>query len=69
MSKHLKRIIYNDVRAIALNPMFGSLWRIFCKDRQNNSRDEVVNAFSVQVGRIVGAGDRAAMRGLAGSLV
>ncbi|BDD54445.1 hypothetical protein MPDQ_007536 [Monascus purpureus] len=61
--KHLKRIIDNDVRAIALNPVFGSLWRIFCKDRQNNSRHEVINAFSVQVDRIADAGDRTAMKG------
>ncbi|KAL4876193.1 hypothetical protein BJY04DRAFT_147392 [Aspergillus karnatakaensis] len=52
-SGHLKRIIMEDVYAIAINPVFGSLWRAVCKDRTFEGRDELVNAFSQAVGKVV----------------
>ncbi|KAL4801834.1 hypothetical protein BDV18DRAFT_154698 [Aspergillus unguis] len=49
---HLMRVIKEDVCAIAINPVFGSLWRAICKDRTYIKRDGLVDAFSRAVGDI-----------------
>ncbi|KAL2810553.1 hypothetical protein BJX63DRAFT_315234 [Aspergillus granulosus] len=51
-SQHLMRIIEEDLQAIAINPVFGSLWRAVCKDRTYAGRDSLVNAFSHAVEQI-----------------
>ncbi|KAM5436981.1 hypothetical protein MferCBS31731_005634 [Microsporum ferrugineum] len=56
--KHLKKIIAFDVRAISVNPVFGSLWRTVCSDRSCDSRQELLDAFSSEVGKLDSAEDR-----------
>ncbi|KAJ0420255.1 hypothetical protein BJY00DRAFT_141496 [Aspergillus carlsbadensis] len=51
-SQHLSRIIKEDLRAIAINPVFGALWRAVCSDRTYDGRDALVDAFSLAVERI-----------------
>ncbi|KAL4739077.1 hypothetical protein BDV11DRAFT_170456 [Aspergillus similis] len=51
-SKQLMWIITEDVGAIAINPVFGALWRAVCKDRTYAGRNDLVNAFSRAVGDI-----------------
>ncbi|KAL4915401.1 hypothetical protein BDW62DRAFT_212749 [Aspergillus aurantiobrunneus] len=41
-----------DICAIAVNAVFGGLWRVICKDRTYAGRDDLVNAFSQAVGGI-----------------
>lgn len=60
--KHLKQIITNDVRAIALNPIFGSLWRVICSDRKHEARNELVDAFGSQVEKVDNAEDKASLK-------
>src|SRR3954470_19673183 len=50
--EHLRKLIHDDVAAISLNPVFGSLWRTICNDRSNEVRDELITAFSLEVDRI-----------------
>ncbi|KAE9364937.1 hypothetical protein N431DRAFT_430545 [Stipitochalara longipes BDJ] len=60
--EHLKKIIAEDVATISLNPVFGSLWRAVCNDRDNPARDEVITAFGLQVDRIQNAEEKARMK-------
>jgi len=60
--EHLKKIIEQDVSAISLNPVFGSLWRTVCNDRDNEERDNLVNAFSLQIDRISNANEKDRMK-------
>jgi hypothetical protein len=50
--KQLKKIISDNVSAISLNPVFGSLWRAVCNDRNNPERDDLIQSFGLQVDRI-----------------
>ncbi|KAF2854493.1 hypothetical protein T440DRAFT_464652 [Plenodomus tracheiphilus IPT5] len=58
----LSAIIETDVTSMSLNPVFGSLWRAVCKDRDNPARDELITAFSLHVERIVNAAEKAQMK-------
>ena len=58
----MKQIIEDDVVAISLNPVFGSLWRAVCNDRENEARDGLITAFGVQVDRISNADEKARMK-------
>ncbi|KAL3436087.1 hypothetical protein BDV09DRAFT_203547 [Aspergillus tetrazonus] len=60
-SKHLMRIITKDICAIAINPVFGALWRAICKDRTYAGRNDLVNAFSKAVGDIRDQEEKTAM--------
>lgn len=60
--EHLKKIIEQDVTAISLNPIFGSLWRVVCNDRENEERDDLVNAFGLHVDRISKADEKERMK-------
>ncbi|PMD13445.1 hypothetical protein NA56DRAFT_665552 [Hyaloscypha hepaticicola] len=60
--EHLKRIISENVATISLNPVFGSLWRAVCNDRENPARDEVITAFGYQVDCIQNAEEKARMK-------
>jgi len=60
--EHLKKIISEDVATISLNPVFGSLWRAVCNDRENPARDEVITAFGHQVDCIQNAEEKARMK-------
>jgi hypothetical protein len=59
---HLTKIINGDVRAIALNPVFGSLWRAVCNDRTHDAREGLISAFGLQVERISNADEKAQMK-------
>ncbi|OBT63904.1 hypothetical protein VE03_06579 [Pseudogymnoascus sp. 23342-1-I1] len=56
--EELKKLINEDVSAITLSPVFGSLWRAVCSDRKNSSRDEIINAFGLQVDRITNPNEK-----------
>ncbi|KAN0089026.1 hypothetical protein V8E51_019286 [Hyaloscypha variabilis] len=60
--EHLKKIIAEDVATISLNPVFGSLWRAVCNDRNNPARDEVIVVFGLQVDRIQNAEEKSRMK-------
>lgn len=51
-SQHLMRIMKEDIVAIGINPVFGSLWRAVCKDRTYDQREDLLDAFSKAVGEI-----------------
>lgn len=51
-SQHLMRIIKEDVVSIAINPVFGALWRAVCKDRSYEQRVVLLDEFSRAVGEI-----------------
>lgn len=48
----LAAVISSNVLALTYNPVFGQLWRAVCKESDNENKLELVNAFSVQVGKI-----------------
>ncbi|KAL2161853.1 hypothetical protein VTH06DRAFT_7637 [Thermothelomyces fergusii] len=50
--EQLSQIIEADVSAIALNPVFGALWRTVCEDRLNPARDQLISRFGLQVSRV-----------------
>lgn len=60
--EHLKTIIDEDVSAVSLNPVFGSLWRAVCNDRNNEARDNLITAFGLQVDRIRDQGEKDRMK-------
>lgn len=60
--KHIKKIINDDVSAVSLNPVFGSLWRAVCNDRTNEARDGLIQEFGLQVDRIKNADEKARMK-------
>ncbi|KAK1765232.1 hypothetical protein QBC33DRAFT_544957 [Phialemonium atrogriseum] len=59
---NLMDIIQSDVTAVAVNPVFGSLWRTVCNDRLNEARDGLIEAFGTHVDRISDAAKRADMK-------
>ena len=60
--EHLRKIIDSDVRAISVNPVFGSLWRAVCNDRTLDERDGLISAFGLQIERISNADEKAQMK-------
>ncbi|KFY69709.1 hypothetical protein V496_00014 [Pseudogymnoascus sp. VKM F-4515 (FW-2607)] len=60
--EELKKLINEDVSAISLNPIFGSLWRAIYSDRNNSSRDEIINAFGLQVDQIASPSEKYRMK-------
>lgn len=58
---HLTKIIEEDVRAIALNPVFGSLWRAVCADRKTID-DILLGRFASQADQIKDPIDKEQMR-------
>lgn len=59
--KHLLMIIENDVQAIAINAVFGSMWRAICSDREYARRDEIIIAFNHSLDKLY-ASERQTMR-------
>ena len=59
---NLRKLVRDDVAAISLNPVFGSLWRAVCNDRENEARDELITAFGFEVDRIVDADEKARVK-------
>jgi hypothetical protein len=60
--EQLKAIIESDITSMALNPVFGTLWRAVCNDRENSARDEVLAAFGLHVDRIVNVEEKTRMK-------
>ena len=58
----MKKIIDFDVSAIALNPVFGSLWRAVCNDRGNPEREGLISSFGLKVDRIVNTDEKERMK-------
>ncbi|KAF7545356.1 hypothetical protein G7Z17_g9224 [Cylindrodendrum hubeiense] len=58
----LRRIIDSNVSAVSVNPIFGTLWRTVCNDRNNEARDGLITAFGFQVDRIADAAEKARMK-------
>ncbi|KAK9413981.1 hypothetical protein SUNI508_11433 [Seiridium unicorne] len=59
---NLRKIIREDVSSIALNPVFGSLWRAVCNDRKNPARDELIQEFGSSTETITGPEEKAKMK-------
>ncbi|KAK1985591.1 dihydroxyacid dehydratase [Colletotrichum cereale] len=62
VAEQLKSLIESDVAAIAVNPVFGSLWRAVCNDRDNPARDELIQSFGYHVDRISDPEKKARMK-------
>lgn len=62
VGEQLAQIMETDVSAISLNPVFGSLWRAVCNDRENPIRDELITAFSLKVDRIAEEEEKTRMK-------
>lgn len=56
--EHIRKIIDEDVTSITINPVFGSLWRTVCNDRDNPARDELLERFSTGIQGIVNKDDK-----------
>jgi hypothetical protein len=62
VAQHLQKIIAEDVSAISLNPVFGSLWRAVCNDRANENREALISSFGLQVDRIANPDEKELMK-------
>ncbi|KAJ4989273.1 dihydroxyacid dehydratase [Stagonosporopsis vannaccii] len=60
--KQLQNIIESDVSSMALNPVFGVLWRAVCNDRGNPAREKLITSFGLYVDRIVNADEKVRMK-------
>ncbi|KAF2656279.1 hypothetical protein K491DRAFT_692128 [Lophiostoma macrostomum CBS 122681] len=60
--EELRNIINMDVTSMSLNPVFGSLWRTVCNDRQNPAREELITAFGLSVDRIANQEEKTRMK-------
>ncbi len=58
----LTELIDSDVSALALNPVFGTLWRTVCNDRLNPDRDGLLSRFASQVEKLADAEKKARMK-------
>ncbi|KAK0673071.1 hypothetical protein QBC41DRAFT_312120 [Cercophora samala] len=58
----LQQIIETDVTVMALNPVFGTLWRSVCNDRANPARDGLITKFGFHVDRIPNAEQKSRMK-------
>ncbi|KAI1333648.1 hypothetical protein F5Y15DRAFT_410212 [Xylariaceae sp. FL0016] len=59
---HLTKIIDEDVSSIAINPVFGSLWRSVCNDRKSDARDALVTKFGSSIECISNVSQRLKMK-------
>jgi hypothetical protein len=60
--EELRTIIETDVTSMSLNPVFGSLWRAVCNDREHPEHDDLVQAFGLHVDKIADANERKQMK-------
>lgn len=59
--EQLKRIIEDDIRVIASNPVFGGLWRAVCADKQTFD-EALLGRFASQVDKIADPDDKVRMK-------
>ncbi|PKS08369.1 hypothetical protein jhhlp_005313 [Lomentospora prolificans] len=57
VTTQLRAIIQENVTAMTVNPVFGTLWRTVCNDRKNPVRDELIQLFGSEVERLSAAED------------
>ncbi|KAJ6009252.1 hypothetical protein N7522_004268 [Penicillium canescens] len=60
--KCLTQIINDNVQAMALNPVFGTLWRAVCNDRDHGHREELLIAFSHSLEKLTDSSQREKMK-------
>lgn len=60
--EELKNIIEMDVTSIALNPVFGSLWRAVCNDRTLSTRQDLTTAFAFSIDKLHDPDERMRMK-------
>ncbi|TGJ88550.1 hypothetical protein E0Z10_g169 [Xylaria hypoxylon] len=60
--EHLGKIIEEDVSSMAINPVFGSLWRTVCNDRTSDARDLLISKFGASIERITGQEQKQRMK-------
>ena len=60
--KEMGKIISSDVSAVSLNPIFGSLWRALCNDRENPDREVLISSFGLHVDRIANVDEKERMK-------
>lgn len=59
---NLNQIIREDVSSIALNPIFGSLWRVVCSDRMNEARDSLIADMGANIMKLNSPSEKAKMQ-------
>ena len=59
---NLRSIIRDYVAAISLNPVFGSLWRGVCNDRENEARHELIADFGLGIDCIADTYEKARVK-------
>ncbi|KAI0968111.1 hypothetical protein F4678DRAFT_202552 [Xylaria arbuscula] len=60
--EHLVKIIEEDVSSMAINPIFGSLWRTVCNDRTSEARDLLITKFGAAIERISAPDEKQMMK-------
>ncbi|KAF2440665.1 hypothetical protein P171DRAFT_435441 [Karstenula rhodostoma CBS 690.94] len=60
--EELRNIIGSDVTSIALNPVFGSLWRAVCNDRTFLGRQELTTVFASSIDKLQDSEQRIRMK-------
>lgn len=58
----IRQIIELDVSVISVNPVFSSLWRAICADREYTGRNELLVLFSQKVERLSKSSEKLRMR-------
>ncbi|KAF2021446.1 hypothetical protein BU24DRAFT_417099 [Aaosphaeria arxii CBS 175.79] len=62
VATQLMDVIERDVASMSLNPVFGTLWRAICNDRENPERESLITAFGLQIETIKDAEEKARMK-------
>ena len=62
VTQQLREIIGRDITTISLNPVFGSLWRTFCNERNNEKRQELLDLFGQKVQTVGNETEREKMK-------
>lgn len=62
VGKHIRRIVEDNVTVISVNPVFGSLWRALCNDRDNPERESLISAFGASVEKIKSESEKVRMK-------
>ena len=57
VATQLRDIITENVTAMTVNPIFGTLWRAVCNDRKNPARDGLIQLFGAQVDKLTTVND------------
>jgi hypothetical protein len=60
--EELRNIIETDVTSMALNPVFGSLWRVVCNDRAFPGRQSLTTLFALSIDKLHDAEEKLRMK-------